>query len=253
MAGVAGCTVQITALNNSFLEDSMVDYQAYDALTFDCYGTLIDWESGILAGLRAALGSEVSEATDAELLGEFSTHEHDAEVPYKGYREVLGLTLRMLASARGITTTPEQEAQFGGSVVDWPAFPDSHDALVELQKHYKLVVITNCDDDLFAASAERLGIKFDEVITAQQVGSYKPNIDNFHFAHEKVERTLGITKDRILHVAQSLFHDHGPAKSIGMTTVHIKRRGNGAAPAASAAPDQVFPDMASFASAVIGS
>ena len=253
MAGVAGCTVQITALNNSFLEDSMVDYQAYDALTFDCYGTLIDWESGILAGIRAALGSDVAAASDAELLGEFSANEHEAEVPYKGYRDVLGLTLRMLAAGRGITTTPEQEAQFGGSVVDWPAFPDSHDALVELQKHFKLVVITNCDDDLFAASAERLGIKFDEVITAQQVGSYKPNIENFHFAHAKVERTLGINKERILHVAQSLFHDHAPAKSIGMTTVHISRRGNGAAPAASATPDQVFPDMKSFTSAVTGS
>ena len=124
MAGIAGCTVRITALNNSFLEDSMVDYQAYDALTFDCYGTLIDWESGILAGIRAALGADVSDATDSELLSEFSTHEHDAEVPYKGYRDVLGLTLRKLAAARGITTTSEQEAQFGGSVVDWPAFPD---------------------------------------------------------------------------------------------------------------------------------
>ncbi len=253
MAGNAGCTVQITALNEYHLEGSMVDYQAYDALTFDCYGTLIDWESGILAGIRAALGADVATATDSELLGEFSANEHEAEVPYKGYREVLGLTLRMLAAARGITTTPEQEAQFGGSVVDWPAFPDSHNALVELQKRFKLVVITNCDDDLFAASAERIGIKFDEVITAQQVGSYKPNIDNFHFAHEKVERTLGITKDRILHVAQSLFHDHAPAKSIGMTTVHIKRRGNGAAPAASAAPDQVFPDMKTFVATITGS
>ena len=231
----------------------MVDYQAYDALTFDCYGTLIDWESGILAGIRAALGSDVASATDEELLRDFSANEHIAEVPYKGYREVLGLTLRMLASSRGITTTEDQESQFGGSVVDWPAFPDSHDALVELQKRYKLVVITNCDDDLFAASAERLGIKFDEVITAQQVGSYKPNTDNFHFAFEKVERTLGIKKERILHVAQSLFHDHAPAKSIGMTTVHIKRRGDGAAPEASATPDQVFPDMKSFAAAVTGS
>ncbi|CAB4330563.1 unannotated protein [freshwater metagenome] len=231
----------------------MVDYQAYDALTFDCYGTLIDWESGILAGLRSALGESVSDVTDADLLRDFSRHEHEAEVPYKGYREVLGLTLRLLAAERGIAVTAEQEAQFGGSVVDWPAFPDSHDALAELQKIFKLVVITNCDDDLFAASAKRLGIDFDEVITAQQVGSYKPNIENFHFAHEKIARTLGISKDRILHVAQSLFHDHGPAKSIGMTTVHISRRGNGAAPQASATPDQVFPDMASFASAVTGS
>ena len=231
----------------------MVDYQAYDALTFDCYGTLIDWESGILAGLRVALGDSISDVSDEQLLQEFSRHEHEAEVPYKGYREVLGLTLRLLAAERGITTSAEQEAQFGGSVVDWPASPDSHDALAKLQKVFKLVVITNCDDDLFAASAKRLGIEFDEVITAQQVGSYKPNIANFHFAHEKIARTLGISKDRILHVAQSLFHDHGPAKSIGMTTVHISRRGNGAAPAATATPDQVFPDMETFAAAVTGS
>ena len=230
----------------------MVDYQAFDALTFDCYGTLIDWESGIVSGIRSALGEDVASASDEELLLEFSAHEHVAEVPYKGYREVLGLTLRKLASTRGITTTNEQETQFGGSVVDWPAFPDSHDALVELQKHFKLVVITNCDDDLFATSADRLGIKFDEVITAQQVGSYKPNIDNFHFAFDKVQRNLGIKKENILHVAQSLFHDHAPAKSIGMTTVHISRRGDGAAPAASATPDQVFPDMKSFTSAVTG-
>ena len=228
----------------------MIDYDAYDALTFDCYGTLIDWETGILNGLKAALGSGIDSESDEQLLARFAHHEHAAEVPYKNYREVLGLTSRMLAGELGLEISPEQEAQFGASVLDWPAFPDSHDALVSLQERYKLVVITNCDDDLFAASAARLGISFDEVITAAQVGSYKPNIENFHFAHEKIQRTLGISKDRILHVAQSLFHDHAPAKSIGMTTVHIKRRGNGAAPQASATPDEVFPDMKSFADSI---
>ncbi len=228
----------------------MIDYDAFDALTFDCYGTLIDWETGILNGLKAALGSGIEGESDAQLLARFAHHEHAAEVPYKNYREVLGLTSHMLAGELGLEISPEQEAQFGASVLDWPAFPDSHDALVSLQERYKLVVITNCDDDLFAASAARLGITFDEVITAAQVGSYKPNIENFHFAHEKIQRTLGIPKDRILHVAQSLFHDHAPAKSIGMTTVHIKRRGNGAAPQASATPDAVFPDMKSFAGSI---
>lgn len=228
----------------------MIDYDAFDALTFDCYGTLIDWETGILNGLKAALGSGIEGESDAQLLARFAHHEHAAEVPYKNYREVLGLTSHMLAGELGLEISPEQEAQFGASVLDWPAFPDSHDALVSLQERYKLVVITNCDDDLFAASAARLGITFDEVITAAQVGSYKPNIENFHFAHEKIQRTLGIPKDRILHVAQSLFHDHAPAKSIGMTTVHIKRRGNGAAPQASATPDAVFPDMKSFADSI---
>jgi 2-haloalkanoic acid dehalogenase type II len=228
----------------------MINYDDFDALTFDCYGTLIDWESGILSGLKVALGSGSQSESDAQLLARFAHHEHAAEVPYKNYREVLGLTSRMLAGELGLEISPEQEAAFGASVLDWPAFPDSHDALASLQKRYKLVVITNCDDDLFAASAARLGITFDEVITAAQVGSYKPNIENFHFAHEKIQRTLGISKDRILHVAQSLFHDHAPAKSIGMTTVHIKRRGNGAAPQASATPDAVFADMKSFAESV---
>jgi len=228
----------------------MINYDDFDALTFDCYGTLIDWESGILSGLKVALGSGVQSESDAQLLARFAHHEHAAEVPYKNYREVLGLTSRMLAGELGLEISPEQEAAFGASVLDWPAFPDSHDALASLQKRYKLVVITNCDDDLFAASAARLGITFDEVITAAQVGSYKPNIENFHFAHEKIQRNLGISKDRILHVAQSLFHDHAPAKSIGMTTVHIKRRGNGAAPQASATPDAVFADMKSFAESV---
>lgn len=230
----------------------MINYDDFDALTFDCYGTLIDWETGILNGLKAALGSSIQGESDAQLLARFAHHEHAAEVPYKNYREVLGLTSRLLAGELGLKILPEQEAQFGASVLDWPTFPDSHDALVSLQERYKLVVITNCDDDLFAASADRLGITFDEVITAAQVGSYKPNIENFHFAHEKIQRTLGISKDRILHVAQSLFHDHAPAKSIGMTTVHIKRRGNGAAPQATATPDAVFADMKSFAESVTG-
>lgn len=230
----------------------MINFDDFDALTFDCYGTLIDWESGILNGLKAALGSSIEGESDAQLLARFAHHEHAAEVPYKNYREVLGLTSRLVAGELGLKISPEQEAQFGASVLDWPTFPDSHDALVSLQERYKLVVITNCDDDLFAASADRLGITFDEVITAAQVGSYKPNIENFHFAHEKIQRTLGISKDRILHVAQSLFHDHAPAKSIGMTTVHIKRRGNGAAPQATAAPDAVFADMKSFAESVTG-
>ena len=228
----------------------MIDYDAFDVLTFDCYGTLIDWESGILSGLRAVLGSDIESIPDTQLLERFAFNEHVAEIPYKNYREVLGLTLRLMATELDLAVSPDQEAQFGASVLNWPAFPDSHDALSSLQKKYKLVVITNCDDDLFAASADRLGITFDEVITAAQVGSYKPNIENFHFAHEKIQRTLGVSKDRILHVAQSLFHDHAPAKSIGMTTVHIKRRGNGAALQASATPDAVFSDIKSFAESI---
>ncbi len=126
----------------------MIDPTAYDALTFDCYGTLIDWESGILAALRAGLGDAAAGVRDGELLAAFGRHEHEAEVPYKGYREVLALTFRAIAAELGATATDAAAAAFGGSVADWPAFPDSHDALVRLQRRYRLVVLTNCDDDL---------------------------------------------------------------------------------------------------------
>ena len=138
---------------------------------------------------------------------------------------------------------------FGGSVVDWPAFPDSAAALARLQTRYRLGVITNCDDDLFAASNRRLVVDFDWVITAEQAQGYKPRRANFELAFERVD----VLHERILHVAQSLFHDHVPAKALGMTTVWINRRhdraGSGATPPADAIPDLVFQDMASFAAA----
>jgi 2-haloacid dehalogenase len=140
-------------------------------------------------------------------------------------------------------------AAFAESVRDWPAFPDSGPALRRLHQRFRLGVITNCDADLFAASAERLGTVFDWVVTAEQVRSYKPSVHNFELAFERI----GVPVDRILHVAQSLFHDHVPAKQLGLTTVWIDRRhdrpGSGATPPASAIPDAVFPDMASFAAA----
>ncbi len=149
----------------------------------------------------------------------------------------------------GIEPTGEQVAAFADSVGDWPAFPDSAAALARLSSRFRLAVITNCDDDLFARSQARLQVAFDWVITAQQVGSYKPNPRNFEYAFEKI----GLPRERILHVAQSLFHDHVPAKKLGMTTVWINRRhdrpGSGATPPAEATPDLTFPDMATFANA----
>jgi 2-haloacid dehalogenase len=221
-----------------------IDYAPFEVLTFDCYGTLIDWESGIDTALRAALGDHDRE----QLLTLFSRHEYAAEHPYKGYRDVLSLTLQAVAADLGVTVTDDQATTFGGSVGDWPAFADSGDALRRLQTRFQLAVITNCDDDLFAASETRLGVRFDHVITAQQVGSYKPDLANFHFAHEKI----GVPRERILHVAQSLYHDHVPAKQLGMTTVWINRRAaaggsGGATPPAEAMPDAMFADMHSFA------
>jgi 2-haloacid dehalogenase len=137
-------------------------------------------------------------------------------------------------------------------VGDWPAFPDSAPALARLGTRFRLGVITNCDDDLFALSNRRLGVAFDWVVTAQQVGSYKPVPRNFEVALERI----GLPRDRILHVAQSLFHDHVPARRLGLATAWIDRRagrtGFGATPPAEASPDLAVPDMASFAELALG-
>jgi 2-haloacid dehalogenase len=227
---------------------SAIDFAEFDALTFDCYGTLIDWEAGILAGLRRVLDSRGVIEADEALLARYAGHEAAVEAgPYRAYRAVLAAALRGVCGDLGVEPTDDEAATFGGSVGEWPAFPDSPGALARLQRRFRLGVITNCDDDLFAASNRRLGVTFDWLITAQQVGSYKPSLRNFEAAFERIDAP----RERILHVAQSLFHDHVPAKELGMTTAWIDRRhdrpGSGATPPASASPDLTAPDMATFA------
>jgi 2-haloacid dehalogenase len=224
-------------------------------LTFDCYGTLIDWETGILAGLRTALGSGAADTPDDQLLRAFATAEAALEDgPYLRYREILAAALRRISAGFGATATDAQAATFGGSVADWPAFPDSAAALARLKTRYRLGVLTNCDDDLFAASNRQLGVEFDWIVTAQQVGSYKPDERNFAALFDRLA-TDGVPAGRILHVAQSLFHDHAPAKRLGLTTVWIDRRhgkpGGGATPSSDARPDATFTSMADFAAAVV--
>ncbi|HEX5828907.1 MAG TPA: haloacid dehalogenase type II [Candidatus Limnocylindrales bacterium] len=228
-----------------------LDLGRFDALTFDCYGTLIDWETGLLAAMRRVLGAHGVDAPDDELLERYARHEAELEAgPYLRYREVLARGLAGTAAELGVSPSADELAGFGGSVGDWPAFPDTPDALARLQTRYRLVVITNCDNDLFAASNRRLGVAFDEVITAEQAGSYKPSHNNFHVAFERVAR-LGVPRGRILHVAQSLFHDHVPARELGMSTVWVNRRyakpGSGATPPATATPDLVVPDLRTLA------
>jgi len=227
-----------------------IDFGRFEALTFDCYGTLIDWEAGILAGLRRSLADHGVEPPDDELLERYSRAEAAAEAgPYLRYREVLARSLREVCRSYGIEPTAAAAAAFGASVPDWPAFPDSAAALARLKARFRLGVITNCDDDLFAGTNPRLGVEFDWIVTAQSVGSYKPDPRNFNVAFER----LGLPRERILHVAQSLFHDHVPARRLGLSTVWIDRRhdrvGPGATPPAAATPDATFPDMASFAEA----
>jgi 2-haloacid dehalogenase len=231
-----------------------LDYGAFDALTFDCYGTLIDWETGILAALRTVIPA--SGATDDEmLLDEYANAEATLEAgPYRRYRDVAGESMATVARAHGGHPTPDDVARLGGSVVDWPPFPDSHDALVRLKTRFRLGVLTNCDDDLFAASNARLGVAFDWIVSAQQVGSYKPDERNFAALTARLGAD-GVPKERILHVAQSLFHDHEPAQRLGFRSVWIDRRhdrpGTGATPGATARPDATFPSMAAFAAAAV--
>jgi 2-haloacid dehalogenase len=225
-----------------------IDFGQFDVLTFDCYGTLIDWEAGILAGLRGILAPLGIDAGGDDLLERYARAEASVEAgSYLRYREVLARSAELVGRELGVQPDPAALAAFGGSVGAWPAFPDSADALARLHERFRLAVITNCDDDLFAASNARLGVTFDHVITAQQVGAYKPSTRNFEVAFERI----GVPRERILHVAQSLFHDHVPAKGLGMTTAWIDRRhgrpGSGATPPADARPDLAVPSMAAFA------
>jgi 2-haloacid dehalogenase len=228
------------------------DLEGVDALTFDCYGTLIDWETGLSTAFQPILAAHGISATGDDLLERYARHEAAAEAgPYRRYREVLADGLAGVAAELGFVPTPDEVATFSGSVVDWPAFPDSPAALERLHRRFRLGVITNCDDDLFAASGRRLGTDFDWVVTAQQAGSYKPDEANFRLALERI----GLPLERIVHVAQSLYHDHAPAKRLGFRTVWINRRhdraGSGATPPATATPDANYHDMASFADAVV--
>jgi 2-haloacid dehalogenase len=221
------------------------DFAPIEVLTFDCYGTLVDWEAGILAGLRRALGPQQD---DDALLEAYARAEAQVEAgAWQRYRAVLQAALAAVCAERGVTPTAQQSADFGGSVADWPAFVDSAAALDQLRRRFRLGVITNCDDDLFAASNRRLGEPFEWVITAEQVRAYKPSTRNFEVALERIGRP----RAALLHVAQSLFHDHVPAQALGLATAWIDRRhdraGFGATPAANAMANLSAPDMATFA------
>jgi 2-haloacid dehalogenase len=225
-----------------------LDLDRFEVLTFDCYGTLIDWETGILGGIRPVLAAHGVDLSDEEILEGFARHEAALEAgPYQTYRAVLAGSLGGLADELGVAVTAEELAAFGESVPGWPAFDDSTDALRRLANRYRLGVITNCDDDLFAASALRLEVPFEWVFTAEQAQDYKPSVAPFVMALTAIE----VPKERVLHVAQSLYHDHVPAKELGMATAWVNRRhgrpGFGATPPAEATPDLEVPDLASLA------
>jgi len=224
----------------------------YELLTFDCYGTLIDWETGITEALTNVCRAHGIHADANELLGHFGAVEHTVQDgPFRTYREVLHETMRGVGSRLGFEATDEECRGFAASVGDWPPFPDTVAALERLAARYKLAIVSNVDDDLFAGSAKRLKAPFDWVVTAEQVGSYKPAPGHFN---EIVQRS-GLPINKILHVAQSLFHDVAPASAMGFTTLWVNRRagkgGHGATPPADARPDAEVPDMKSAANLLV--
>ena len=229
----------------------------FEALSFDCYGTLIDWEAGIAAVLVPWARRCGLDRDQEQLLEAYAAAEAKAELEHPGelYRDILARSFRTLGDRFGASVTDEDAATLASSVPDWPAFEDSHDALSVLGERFKLIILSNVDRVSFAGSQARLGVEFTSVLTAEEIGSYKPSPRNFDALDAEVQR-LGIDRGRLLHVAQSLFHDHAPAKRAGLRTVWINRRhdrpGWGATPAppVEVTPDWEFPSMAAFASAV---
>jgi len=229
-----------------------LDFASFDALNFDCYGTLIDWEQGILNALQPVLAPHGVDVSEDELLERYARHEAELEAgEYLPYREILARSLRGLCRELGFSASDEDARGFAEAIGDWPAFHDTAPALRRLHAQFKLGVITNCDRDLFALSNRRLGVTFDWVVTAEDARAYKPGLAPF----ERAFATIDVPRDRILHTAQSLFHDHVPGKALGLTTCWVDRRhdrpGFGATPAASATPDLTVPDMATFAAVAL--
>ena len=197
----------------------------FKALTFDCYGTLIDWETGMFEALKRLTAKLEPALPRNAILEAHGRHEASQQLttPTMRYRELLAVVYKRLAEEWSIPVTWEECRAYGNSVGNWPAFPDSAAALAYLKRHYKLVILSNVDNESFALSNKRLGVAFDAIYTAEDIGSYKPAMRNFDYMLSKLE-TLSLGKPDILHTAESLFHDHAPANAFGLANAWIHRR-----------------------------
>jgi 2-haloacid dehalogenase len=225
-----------------------MDFARFTHLTFDCYGTLIDWETGILAALHPLAARHGVRVSDEEILRLYTRFEAEQESgTYRPYRSVLEGVTKQVADALGFSLTPEERKLLPASVGQWPPFADTVQALHRLQSRYKLVILSNIDDDLFAETQRELGVPFDAIITAQQVGSYKPAHGHFETALKR----LDTPREAILHVAQSLYHDHVPAQKLGFASVWVNRpsllAGTGLALPVQVTPDLEVPDLKALA------
>jgi 2-haloacid dehalogenase len=226
----------------------MLDFTRFEILTFDCYGTLIDWEAGLLPvfhRILAAHGKTVDPATILKLYGDFELRsEHGAFQPY---RQVLESVVRQFGIELGFTPTAEEMRSLPDSLPMWKPWPDTVDALRQLKTRFRLAILSNVDDDLFAGTRPQLGVDFDEIITAQQAQAYKPSLKLFELALSRVNAPA----HRVLHVGQSIYHDVIPAQALGLATVWVNRPsarpGVGAVKAADANPDLTVTSLAELA------
>lgn len=203
----------------------MAGLKEYTALSFDVYGTLIDWESGMITGLRPLTDRLDSELSDDAVLEMHARHESGAQTQTPGrlYSDLLATVYRRCAEELGLDVDWDDCERYGASVPNWPDFPDSADALAYLKQHYRMIVLSNVDNRSFAGAARKLGIAWDGVFTAEDIGSYKPAQRNFDYLLAGIER-MGIAKGELLHTAESMFHDHVPARANGLDNAWIFRR-----------------------------
>lgn len=229
---------------------SSLDFSRFEILTFDCYGTLINWEDGILRclqGILAKHGKNSDDATMLRLYGDFEARAEQGE--YRPYREVLHMVVRRFGEELGFTPTPAEIQSLPESLPSWKPYPDTVRALRDLQKQYRLAIISNVDDDLFAATQPQLEVRFDQTVTAQQAQAYKPSSKIFELALSRIR----VPAHRILHVGQSIYHDVIPAQALGLATVWVNRpsarAGVGAVKAVSGHPDLEVTGLTELAAA----
>lgn len=230
----------------------MLDFTRFEILTFDCYGTLIDWESGILAAIHKVLashGKTIDDATLVELYGDFELRSEQGG--FTPYRQVLGSVVEQFGKHLGFTPSSAEIQSLPDSLKTWKPWPDTVAALQRLKTRYRLAILSNVDDDLFATTRPQLGVEFDEVITAQQAHDYKPSLKMFELAMSRVHAPA----HRVLHVGQSIFHDVIPAQVLGLATVWVNRpsaRPNvGAVKTAAAKPDLTVTSLESLAATAV--
>lgn len=193
----------------------------FDIITFDCYGTLIDWENGIVTAFQSEASHDGVELAADDIVAAYGIEEPLVESgPYRSYADVLGETARRVGARLGWNIEPERAGFLAASLPDWTPFPDTNAALERLESEYELGILSNVDDDLLAATRRHFPVSFDLIVTAQQVKSYKPGAAHFT---EALARTAG---RRLMHAAQSYFHDVVPTTRLGIPFVWVNRHGS---------------------------